>query len=130
MRLPRVRLTVRQMMAGVAALAVMLGSVLQWRWHQLSREYSATAKHFAEMEAGERYAMAITEANLAEFKKELQGLDPKSQKTLLVKRQIAEEAKYLDFMKANARHSSAVRAIHEQAASRPWLPLAPEPPMP
>jgi hypothetical protein len=82
------------------------------------------------LEAGERYAASVYEANVAEMKKEFEGLDPTSKKALIVNSRLPEETRALAYTRANARHSNAVRVIHERAASRRWLPLPPEPPMP
>src|SRR4051794_17172612 len=121
MRLPRVRFTVRRMMGGIAALGILLGGGLPgWRWDRLSREYAETAADFAELEAGERAAGAVYEANVGEMRTELEGLDPASERALTLKRRLAEELRDLAFNRANTHHSGAVREIYEWGASRPW----------
>jgi hypothetical protein len=118
-------------MIAVAVVAVLLGSGLQCRqWWFLSREYAETAAHYAGLEVGERAAVAVYEANVAEMSQALVRLDPLGPEAAALRRRFAKEKRVLAITRACARHSGTVRTIYTRAARWPWLPVEPSPPWP
>jgi hypothetical protein len=104
MRVPRVRFTVRRLMAVVAVLAVLLGAGAEVvRLARLAEDYRQRAKYFVAAEDVRNLTVAAERM-----------VDPGA-------------ARKPDRI---AAHYAQLRRRYERAAARPWLPVAPDPPEP
>jgi hypothetical protein len=109
MRLPRMRFTVRDSMVAVAILAVALGTVAGLRGRRESFERRArmfAQKASDEIMAEQDYRTSQPGSNF--------GYDPRS---------TTAHYELIDYY-------DSLREKYKQAAARPWLPVAPDPPAP
>lgn len=108
MRVPRVRFTLRRLMAAVAASAVILGGV---RLHRQATDYRSRA-------AGSAQTLALIR-NGAWGYRLVVGQDGRWHRVI-------DRADLLSLI----RYHTELRTKYERAAARPWLPVEPDPPEP
>jgi hypothetical protein len=112
MRLPRFRFTVRRLMVAMAIVALLLGGGILGR---RSLDYRRLAAFHEQMEQRKERAVRGIEI-LARAAN-----DPAD--AAAARRDAAYEAQI-------GRHHAALKAKYLRAASRPWLPVPPDPPPP
>jgi hypothetical protein len=150
MWLPRGRITVRRLMIAIVGLAVVLwAGQTGWRWHDYRRRAAFSAQVMADRIAGieagtpaiasERQALQrIREAQRAVQNGEIpipEGADPRLFEGY--GRHIAIREAHITTMEEAIRNSRVDAAYHarlywkyQNAAARPWLQVAPDPPVP
>ena len=114
MRLPRLRFTLRTLIAVVAVIAATLGGFLEYRrLMRKTAEYRALAEDHAGIEQ--------TLRTMIEKSGPDSPVDLSPGNGLRAKRFTAQ---------AVADHEAALRLKYERAAGYPWLPVEPDPPEP
>jgi hypothetical protein len=132
-------------MIAVAVVAVVLGMVA-WvlRLQELSRAYRIHADRVGEFELNKRLSEAVlrrrseadwavaatTEEAMIAF--EAAGVPKKELRSEveLLRRRAAKERQEADQVRDLAEHYGSVRRKWVRAARYPWLPVAPDPPLP
>jgi hypothetical protein len=125
MRLRRVRFTLRAMLIAVASIALVLGG---WRLLWLRSIYQKTAIAHAAYEHLARTMQRFVEDE-GKDERELEiafgmNVEPEREE---VKAKRAADARVNH---RTADYHAALKHKYEQAASRPWVPVAPDPPPP
>jgi hypothetical protein len=125
MRQPRVRFTVRGMLIAVASVALLMGG-LRLLW--LRSVYRKAALAHAAYENLARTLQRMVE-NDGQEERELEiafgmKVEPQSE---AVKAKRAADAR---MNQETAEYHAALKHKYERAASRPWVPIAPDPPPP
>jgi type II secretory pathway pseudopilin PulG len=125
MRLPRVRFTIRRIMIVVAIVALLMGGMrLLW----LRSVYRKAALAHATFENLARTLQRMVE-NEGKDERELEiafGMKVESESEV-VKAKRAADARV---NQKTAEYHAAQRQKYERAASRPWVPIAPDSPPP
>ena len=150
MRVPRVRFTVRRMMVAVAVVAVVLGAVQTgWRWQDYRRRAAYHAQEMANLLAG----IAAGGSNLARARQEFPEQVRQAREApqigdlrfryrvggveKTVDDYIASLEAYITTMDRAGKNTRAMAGYHARlawkyrnAVARPWLHVAPDPPVP
>ena len=129
MRPPRMRFTVRWIMAAVAVVAVLLFAVVQLdRFRKLGVSYSRRAAELKSEEAYTRRNIQRTEVVIANIRARLEPADGKGEHRLrsLLDEQRDQMARYAEY----AHYLAELRSKYQHAARYPWLPVEPDPPEP
>jgi hypothetical protein len=127
-----VRLTVRRLMAAVALAAVVMGVAREARRLSiLSREYRRKALLSAREERQWRQGLAKRREYEAEAWRLAAALRPRDRELAeWWAREASERAEGVAVVRATLAHHAVLRRKYEHAASRPWEPVAPDPPEP
>ena len=126
MRSPRVRFTVRWIMAAVAVVAVLLFAVVQLdRFRKLGVSYRRRAAELKSEEAYTRRNIQRTEVVIANIRARLDVADGKGEHRLcsLLDEQRDQMARYAEY----AHYLAELRSKYEKAAVSPWFRVAPDP---
>lgn len=119
--MPRFRFTIRRMMVAVATVGMIFGVAAIWQRHRT----------FLKQAAGHEAEARICEINSDDNdkiqhqfdelrKKAGMGADPNKDSTL----------EYIRIMRLHGDHCRRLAHKYERAAHYPWLPVAPDPPVP
>ena len=143
MRVPRVRLTVRRMMAVVVLVAVLMWGGQTWRRWQV---YRRSAMYYAQVELWSGQTVAWTDRQIARARRdnlELVGAAQHASKVFDGDREVtpAEFAASLEQgvamlvanaarLRAQVAYFARMKRKYERAARYPWLPVEPDPPVP
>lgn len=132
MRQPMIRFTVRRMMVVVALVAVAIGATLEVkRLGRLSREYRRRAVTSAREERMWRREAKGEVASELEARCLSDALRAKDQDLAdLWAEQASASACEIREVGEILNHHARLRRKYERAASRPWEPVAPDPPEP
>jgi hypothetical protein len=129
MRVPRVRFTVRWMMAAVAVVAMGLGVRAQLaRWHQLARYYEIRAGRLRRSVATFRSIDDMCQEQWIEHYRAADERSLPGPKTYYgwAERYGEETA----FARRHAEYLDHLRRKYQRAAAQPWWPVEPDPPPP
>jgi hypothetical protein len=128
MRVPRVRFTVRWIMAAVAVVAIGLGVRTQLaHWHQLARSYDITARRLGRLVAAFR-----TKGDMSheQWDAHCRAVDERNRRGPPT---WGSAEPYWPEPAAARRHADYLdlkRKKYQRAAAQPWWPLEPDPPPP
>jgi hypothetical protein len=126
------RFTVRRMMIAVALASVVLGVTREVsRLGTLAREYRRKALVSAREERQWRRGLVARVASEAEARRLSAALRPRDRDLAdLWELEALDWSEHVGEVRAILAHHSRMRHKYERAASRPWEPVAPDPPEP